>query len=194
MLFLELALIRWIGANDVFVAFLANLVLLASFLGIGIGFLRVGRAPSLLPWAPAMLAALIGFLLLFPVRLATIRGPQSLRGAFGMPAAPRWVSLGVVFLLTVAVMACIGHGVGEVFRRFPPLEAYRLDILGSLGGVAAFTLLAFLRLPPIAWGAIASVLLAVLIGRRRLALALVAVVALLGVESLLPNDHWSPYY
>src|SRR5205085_9998942 len=126
-------------------------VLLASFLGIGLGFLRVGRAPSLLPWAPVALVALVGYLLLFPVRLAHIRGPHAWVGAFGMPAAPRWVSLGVVFMLTVAVMACIGHGVGETFRRFPPLEAYRLDILGSIGGVAVFTLLSFLKLPPIGW-------------------------------------------
>src|SRR2546423_5829402 len=120
MLFLELALIRWIGANDVYVAFLANLVLLASFLGIGLGFLRVGRAPSLLPWAPVVLTALIGYLLAFPVRLAHVRGPGSWVGAFGMGAAPRWVSLGVIFVLTVALMACIGHGVGETFRRFQP--------------------------------------------------------------------------
>src|SRR5437588_9254676 len=111
-----------------------------------------------------------------------------------MSATPRWVSLGVVFVLTVAVMACIGHGVGEMFRRFAPLEAYRLDILGSLGGVAVFTLLAFLKLPPSGWGAIASVLLAVLIGRRWQAFGLVAVVALLTLEALFPNDHWSPYY
>src|SRR5436189_2766905 len=107
MLFLELALIRWIGANDVYVAFLANLVLLASFLGIGIGFLRVGREPNLLPWTPVFLVALIAFLLLFPVKLQTVRGPNAWQGALGMAALPRWVSLGVVFLLTVGVMACI---------------------------------------------------------------------------------------
>ena len=67
MLFLELALIRWIGANDAYVEFLANLVLLASFLGIGIGFLRVGRDPQLLPWAPVFLAVLIAFFTVYVV-------------------------------------------------------------------------------------------------------------------------------
>src|SRR5215813_13076550 len=40
MLFVELALIRWVSANNVFVTNATNFVLLASFLGIGIGFLN----------------------------------------------------------------------------------------------------------------------------------------------------------
>ena len=31
-------------------------------------------------------------------------------------------------------MACIAEGVARLFSRFEPLEAYRLDILGSLSG------------------------------------------------------------
>ena len=43
MLFVELALIRWLGANLVHLSYFSNLVLLASFLGIGLGFLRSRR-------------------------------------------------------------------------------------------------------------------------------------------------------
>ena len=39
MLFLELALIRWLGANVVHLSYFSNFVLLGSFLGIGAGFL-----------------------------------------------------------------------------------------------------------------------------------------------------------
>ena len=192
MLFVELALIRWTAANDIHLAYLTNFVLLASFLGIGIGFLRSKRAPDLLPWAPVALALLVGFLLLFPVYVRLEDG--TVHGAFGWAALPRWVSLGTIFLLTVAVMAAIGHGVARTFARFSPLEAYRLDILGSIVGIVTFSALSFLRLPPIGWGAIASGLLLVLVGRRWQALALVAVVTLLAVESTHANDHWSPYY
>jgi SAM-dependent methyltransferase len=192
MLFVELALIRWTAANDIHLAYLTNFVLLASFLGIGVGFLRSSRGPDLLQWAPIALALLVGFVLLFPVYVRLDDG--STYGAFGWPALPRWVGLGAIFVLTVAVMAAIGHGVARTFVRFPPLEAYRLDILGSIAGIAVFSALSFLEWPPIAWGAIASVLLLVLLGRRPQALALVAVVVLLGVESANGNDHWSPYY
>ena len=40
MLFVELALIRWSGSNVVYLAYFSNFVLLGSFLGIGLGFLR----------------------------------------------------------------------------------------------------------------------------------------------------------
>jgi hypothetical protein len=43
MLFVELAVIRWSGANVVYLAYFSNLVLLGSFLGIGLGFLWAGR-------------------------------------------------------------------------------------------------------------------------------------------------------
>jgi Spermine/spermidine synthase domain len=194
MLFVELALIRWIGANNVHLAYLTNFVLLASFLGIGIGFLRSDRGPALFPWAPVALAVLVGFVLLFPVNLTTLEGPSQLHGAFGMKALPLWLSLSLVFGLTAAVMAGIGHGVAQTFIRFAPLEAYRLDILGSILGIVVFSALAFLRLPPVAWGAIAAALFVVLVGRRVQLAAVAVVVGLLAFESTDANDHWSPYY
>jgi hypothetical protein len=194
MLFLELALIRWTAANNVHLTYLTNFVLLASFLGVGLGFLRADRDPDLFPWTPIALAALVAFVLAFPVELRSLRGPQQLRGAFGMAALPLWPSLGCVFLLTVATMAAIGQGLARTFVRFPPLEAYRLDILGSLAGIAAFTGISFLWLPPIAWGAAASMLLALLLGRRWQLIALLPVLVLLAIESSRANEHWSPYY
>ncbi len=43
MLFVQLALIRWSGANLIHLSYFSNLILLASFLGIGLGFLRSRR-------------------------------------------------------------------------------------------------------------------------------------------------------
>src|ERR1700694_1457734 len=42
-LFTELALIRWAGSNIVYLSYLSNFVLLASFLGLGLGFLLAER-------------------------------------------------------------------------------------------------------------------------------------------------------
>jgi spermidine synthase len=192
MLFVELALIRWTAANDIHLAYLTNFVLLASFLGIGLGFLRASRTPDLFSWAPVALAVTVGFVLLSPVYVDLRSGGT--HGAFGWPALPRWVELGCTFVLTVAVMGTIGYGVARQFVRFRPLEAYRLDILGSIAGIVVFALLSFLRLPPIAWGVVASLVLLTLVGRRWQTLALVVVVVLLAIESSHRNDHWSPYY
>src|SRR5438132_11305101 len=69
MLFVELALIRWTGANIVYLSYFSNFVLLASFLGIGLGFLRADARRNLFPLAPIGLAALIAFVRLFPVEI-----------------------------------------------------------------------------------------------------------------------------
>jgi hypothetical protein len=52
MLFVELALIRWVTANNVYVTKATNFVLLASFLGIGIGFLNAKTSRDYLRWTP----------------------------------------------------------------------------------------------------------------------------------------------
>jgi Spermine/spermidine synthase domain len=198
MLFVELALIRWTAANDIYLAHLTNFVLLASFLGIGIGFLLAGAERDLFPFGPPALAVLVGFLLAFPAQ--TVDGPHGWQpgGALGMPALPRWVSLAAVFLLTVAVLACLGQEVARTFSRFPALEAYRLDVLGSLAGIALFAGVSFLRLPPLGWALIVAVAFVPLLGRRRLlpvaGVGVALVVLLLGAQSLLVGDFWSPYY
>src|SRR3712207_8603910 len=69
MLFVELALIRWTGSNVVYLSYFSNFVLLGSFLGIGVGFLRARARVDLFPWAPLALALLVAFVLLFPVRI-----------------------------------------------------------------------------------------------------------------------------
>jgi hypothetical protein len=196
MLFVELALIRWVTANNVYVTKATNFVLLASFLGIGIGFLNARSRRDYLRWTPVALLLLVGFVLAFPVILGSLSGPHPYQGLNGAPALPQPVSLSVVFLLTVGVMAGLGQGTARLFVRFQPLTAYRFDILGSLCGIAAFTGLSFLDQPPGTWGFIASAgVLILLAGRIRWwqVLAVTAVATLLLLESVLPHQVWSPY-
>src|ERR1700728_4144191 len=80
MLFVELALIRWVTANNVFVTKATNFVLLASFLGIGIGFLNARTKRDYLRWTPVALLLLVGFVMAFPVILQTLNGPHPFQG------------------------------------------------------------------------------------------------------------------
>ena len=207
MLFVELALIRWSGSNVVYLSYFSNFVLLGSFLGIGLGFLRANARVNLFPWAPVALAGLVLFILSFPVEIDRSGSELIYFGSFVPTGLPVWVTLPIIFLAVAAVMAMIGEGVARVFARFEPLEAYRLDILGSIIGIVAFSLLAFLHAPPMVWGVAAAVLFLVLLGRPNLlqGAALLLMVALLVVESFSPlvsptvNDEvhevsWSPYY
>jgi hypothetical protein len=196
MLFVELALIRWVSANNVFVNNATNFVLLASFLGIGIGFLNARAKRDYVRWAPVALLVLVGFVLAFPVVLGTLSGPNPFRGGGSMNALPQPLSLAIVFMLVVGVMAGLGQAVARTFVRFGPLNAYRLDILGSIAGIVAFSVLSFLDQPPAAWGSVAGVGLAVLLLPRVRwwqVGAVAGVIALLVLESLTPGQMWSPY-
>ena len=198
MLFLELALIRWIGSNVLYLSYFSNFILLASFLGIGLGFLRANAARELFGLAPIALATLVAFVRLFPVEIDRSGTELIFFGALGTRSGlPPFVTLPLLFLGVAAVMALVGEGVARTFREFPPLEAYRLDILGSLAGIVTFSALAFLEAPPVVWGAIVTAALLLLINRR-LALwqapALAIMLTLLGLESVVPTDSWSPYY
>lgn len=198
MLFVELALIRWTSSNNLYLVHLTNFVLLASFLGIGLGFLSARSSRDLFPLAAPLLGLLIGFVLAFPVRTGTTNaGGWELTGLLGMPPLPRPASLAVIFLLTVGVLMALAHEVARVFAEFAPLEAYRLDVLGSLSGIAAFAGLSFLRLPPLGWAIAAAVVFVVLLGRRARgwpAVGIAAFILLLGAESVVGPFQWSPYY
>lgn len=197
MLFVELALIRWTGSNVVFLSFFSNFVLLGSFLGIGVGFLRGTSRVDLFPFAPLALAILVGAVLTFPVEIDRSGSELIFFGGFGLTGLPIWVTLPFIFLAVAAVMAMIAEGVARTFVTFEPLEAYRLDISGSILGIVAFSALSFSWAPPVVWGIIAAALFAVLLWPRvgvLQVIALAGLVFLLGRESLAPASSWSPYY
>jgi len=198
MLFTELALIRWLGSNVLYLSFFSNFVLLGSFLGIGVGFLRSRSARDLSGLAPILLAVLVVLVAVFPI---TVQRSSDQLIFFGAGSAtsgvPSWIALPVIFLGSAAVMACIGEGVARSFALYSPLEAYRLDILGSLAGILAFSALSFLWAPPIAWGAVVTALFAMLHGHRRRLVQLAssgAILVVLTIESVTPGLSWSPYY
>src|SRR5437660_857278 len=127
-LFIELALIRWTGSNIIYLSYFSNFVLLGSFLGIGVGFLRANARIDLFRWAPVALAFLVAFVLLFPVQIDRSGSSLIFFGDFRRSGLPMWITLPVVFVAVATVMAIIAEGTARIFVRFEPLEAYRLDI------------------------------------------------------------------
>jgi hypothetical protein len=203
MLFLELALIRWSGSNVLYLSYFSNFVLLGSFLGIGIGFLRANQPRDLSQYAPVSLAALVLFVWFAPIDIK-IGGTGSnvfIGGNSSLSGLPREVILPVIFILVAVTLAFIAEGVARTFSKFEPLDAYKYDLMGSILGIIGFSVVSFLRVPPIGWGLIvAAVFVAVRLpmpDRRELAVVLIPLVLVLGVlgrESLSENTYWSPYY
>jgi SAM-dependent methyltransferase len=197
MLFVELALIRWGGSDVLYLSYFSNFVLLGSFLGIGIGFLRARSRRNLFPYAPLALAALVAFVRFFPVRIRSSGADLLFFGIVQRSGPPRYVVLSVIFVAVTVAMAFVGEGVARAFAQFRPLDAYRLDLIGSVAGIAAFTTLSFLGARPVVWGLVVAVVLVALylphLGVLQVA-GLVALVAILGAESLASGTSWSPYY
>jgi len=197
MLFVELALIRWSGSRVIYLSYFSNFVLLGSFLGIGIGFLRGKSRVDLSPYAPLALAFIIGVVLLLRIEIDRGGGRAIYFGGFEAHGLPLPVVLPIIFVAVAVVMALIGEAVARTFARFQPLEAYGLDIGGSLLGIIGFTLLSFTGAPPLAWGLVVAVLmvLALPAGRRWMTVAgTLLLVGLLARDSLTQNTSWSPYY
>jgi SAM-dependent methyltransferase len=198
MLFVELALIRWLGANVVHLSYFSNFVLLGSFLGIGAGFL-VSRKPwSVWPVSLPLLTALVVGVRWLPVTIERQGSDVIYFTSLEVSGPPAWMALPVVFLLVAVVLAGPAELVGRCFGQLAPLTAYRYDLIGSLAGITAFTLLAFLRAPSVVWGAIACALYVVLsrglVGRVLAAACSAVVIGMLLLESLGAGVSWSPYY
>jgi len=197
MLFVELALIRWLGSNILHLSYFSNFVLLGSFLGIGLGFLRSGHRRDLSRWWPVLLALLVAFVLAFPVQVNQSSDQIIYFTVVKTTGLPPWLTLPLIFLATAAVLAGLGETVGRYFPRFPALEAYRLDLLGSIAGTVTFSVLSFLHTPPVAWGLVVAVAYVVLHWRKVPLLvvpALALIVVLLAFETFQTGVSWSPYY
>lgn len=218
MLFGQLALIRWLGASIFYLSYFSNFVLLGSFLGLGLGFLWSGRSGrSIYPLAPLLFGTLVAYVYVFDVPLdVTMRDVVFFDSITPVSALPREVVLALLFVSVATVMATVGDGVGRTFVRFRPLEAYKWDLVGSLLGIAGFTVLSFLGAQPVVWGLIiVAVFLATMPLRdlRRWALTGLGVVLLLAPLIAEARDTttdeqersfasgattkeliWSPYY
>lgn len=200
MLFVELALIRWLGANVLYLAYFSNVVLLGSFLGIGLGFLWTSRSEvGLFRFAPVTLTVLVVLVRVLDVKVG-VAGGQLIFFGLDTSGPPRWLVLPVVFVVVAAAMVCLGEGVGRSFQRLSNLDAYQFDLIGSILGVLLFSLLSLAQLDPWVWGAIAALGLLVAIAPRTSGAAALVVapllvfVGVLVIESREADTVWTPYY
>jgi hypothetical protein len=207
LLFVELLLIRWIPANVRYIGFFSNFLLMASFLGIGLGILlgRRGARWSLVAF-PVLLFAVVTIVLRSQLNIQIVSENELFFGLNESGAADtRPDVLILVVALVTAVMAALAMPLGPLLKSMAPLRAYAIDIIGSMVGIAGFTLLSAAGTPPLLWFSVAAVLLALLLlgtGVNRWALVSAASVAAIlfgvivqtGSASRGGEEIWSPYY
>lgn len=201
VLFAEVLFIRWIPSQIIYVGFFNNFILMASFLGIGIGILsgRSSWKPRIDP-APLLLFLLIAIVLSGRLNVAMPTNDEVFIGTTRQLIDVNVVVLGAIVVLTTLAMAALARPLGPLFRELPPLRAYATDIAGALLGIAIFAALSALLTPPLAWFAVLVVLLVLLaLGAgvdRRAPVTATALLCILGLGLFdhAQGDRWSAYY
>ena len=202
LLFVELLVIRWIPANVIYVGYFRNFLLMASFLGIGVGILW-GRDPKRVPLSPFG-PLLLGLVLLVSWGQVTIELTSPDEIFFGLSESKgadiNFLVLPGLVLIATMIMAGLAVPLGGLLRAMPPLKAYSIDIAGSMTGIALFTLLSATGTPPIVWFSVVAVLISLLglgVGLSRgsliTAASLGAVLTIVGL-GMPAGQVWSPYY
>lgn len=168
ILFLELASIRWFPAHVLYLTFFTNVVLLACFLGMSVGCLAANHRRNYLTWTPLLLA----------VALAAAQAVEISSGPLikfldvGNQASPQLVFFGTEyhsqdlsryaipievlcgFFFLVIALALIGPGqeLGRALNRWPNrVQAYTLNITGSIAGIVLFAACSWFQLSPLWW-------------------------------------------
>jgi hypothetical protein len=200
ILALELGLIRWFSGQIRLVAYFSNLVLLAAFLGMGLGIALGRRRPGLVHAAlPAIagLAAILAFA--GPLGLMQVRFPDPSIFLWDAETARTTLLhfLGVtalmaaIFWSVAAVFTLVAAPLGPLFDRLPALRAYTADIIGSLLGIVAITLISAAGAKPWQWMALGTLPLLWFSRTPISVLAAAAVLALAGLSG--QGAFFSPY-
>lgn len=209
----ELLLIRWLGSCIRVVAYYTNFILASTFLGLGAGALLVRFRKR--TWHGLV------YLLCLSVLLGPLLGglhhqnptgtdedvwmgsPRGILSIFGVAAPwshvslPYWIVLAITYLVNTGVFLMFGQWVGSLFRAFPPLKAYTIEICGSLLGIVLFAAMSSFQWPPPVWVVVGLLLVLGILEvgwYQRLAGTVLAVFT---VALLVPfSNHylWSRYY
>jgi SAM-dependent methyltransferase len=168
ILFLELACIRWFPAHVLFLTFFTNTVLLACFLGMSLGCLACNHSRRYLTWTPLLLV--LGLAVGLSVEL--VRGWLEEHVSVGNQLSPQAVYFGTeyraadldknripieavagfFFLIITLTLVGPGQELGRALTRVPNrVEAYTINIAGSIAGIVLFAGCSYLQLPPLAW-------------------------------------------
>src|SRR5271157_860427 len=194
-LFLELMVIRWAPAVVRLVAYYANLMLISSFLGLGMGAIVGKTRKSLFRCFPAVLLINIVFMLIAHFVTMPSAATES-RFYAPTPRLVRYVCLIGIFVTNATVFVPLGQRIGALFEALPPLSAYSWDLGGSLAGTLCFGFFSLKYFSPtVGMGFVAlAIILLLPRGQWLRAIPLLAL-SLAGVYfSVTSSAIWSPYY
>jgi hypothetical protein len=214
-LFLEMLMIRWLSSEIRIFAYYKNFVLIACFLGFGLGCALCHRRAH--PIATAVPILFFTVLVAAPIpgmhdamaNLTTLIGMTSQTQIWDITSSSSlsYTALAVAIVAVAPVFACVvfafvplGQVVGAMLETAPrgPL-AYTVNVVGSLVGIVFYTVICFFYQPPAIWFLIAAVLFGLVFLQQRKSLlvflgsCLLAAAALTLWVNKTSGVFWSPY-
>ena len=203
----ELTLIRWLPGQVRVLAYFPNLILLSTFLGLGLGCLRAGKRALLWLWpATLLLLALSGMAMSNIVFTQNSASEHLWLLYYDLPQSAPVIGdvrapIILCFLLSALSFVPLGQVVALRLREFRArgvaLWGYCCDILGSLVGVIVFAAAGFARAAPPVWFAVFLAAGVPFFRRRRRSLLLYGLAAVALVAIVAYSDRaqfYSPYY
>jgi hypothetical protein len=203
---MELGVIRWISGEIRLLSYFKNLVLLAAFLGLAIGFALVGKGKDykgIFSWLWGL------FVILVLVIGKTTQKYQLVYPGGGDEAFWETANLSfwtallifiaiviVFFFLTLLLFIPLGQATGEEMAKHLPIPSYIINILASVAGVWLFSLFSYLNTPPIVWFAFALIGLGIYFAfyhKLNWIIAGAFLVTLISIGIIEPKTIWSPY-
>lgn len=192
-LFLELLMIRWISSEITIFAYFKNFVLIACFLGFGLGAHLCRQPINLLATLGPMVYFALAIKLPWTALRTLMRTFTALLGAttevdvWGVPTLP-WSletlsGLAVTLALVIPLFALLSLmfiPIGQATARLMEgardgILGYSINVVGSLVGVLLYTALCLFYQPPPVWFAVAGLLLVAGFRAARVRISAVAV-------------------
>src|SRR5947199_8496961 len=183
MLFFELLCIRWIPSYVRYLSYFNNFILLASFLGIGLGMLAARRQRFWFPPFPLLLLLLTIVVAVnrFDLRINSTDVLCYGAGLAQSALAENFIVLPIIFGMVTICFIPLGRSFGRLFTEIKPLTAYTFDIMGSLVGIASFSVMSYFSLPPVIWFAILALPLLLLSAKWTILASAVVLLASIAV-------------
>ncbi|MBL6991998.1 MAG: hypothetical protein ISR65_19600 [Bacteriovoracaceae bacterium] len=162
-LFLELTLIRYLTANVWNLGYFPNFILIAAFIGMGIGFLSHSLWDDSASLSRLMRSTYYLLILIVFLNFADpiMPGFNNWVGEIGdevfftnAPKGSQILSIiGLVFwfMIIIFIFSMISQRTAKIFIKFAPLRAYSLDILGSCFGILLFIGLSWFAISAYIW-------------------------------------------
>src|SRR5438045_1370304 len=173
MLFFELLCIRWIPSYVRYLSYFNNFILLASFLGNGLGMLAARRQRFWFPPFPVLVVLMVFIIAHFKFQLYINSVQVLYYGAGEAGNQESFIILPIVFGIVVLCFIPLARSFGQLFTQVKPLTAYTYDIIGSLAGIACFSAMSYSSLPPLVWFSVLTLAVLLLSAKRVVLLAAV---------------------